>query len=112
LLFRLARTIRRVVADPNRAVGWKIFDVLFLGVGVVLVVLCLVSAGSDWLFLYFFLRPIVYVATERSWWEMPRMSRTARRRLDEARASKGAVPQGPWRTWDPIDAPAQPPSWR
>jgi hypothetical protein len=71
LLLRLVRTILRVVANPNRPIGWKIFDALFLSVGLVLVVVCLVNAGLDWLFLYFFFWPIVYVVTQRSWWEMP-----------------------------------------
>jgi hypothetical protein len=30
LLLRLVRTILRVVANPNRPIGWKIFDALFL----------------------------------------------------------------------------------
>lgn len=66
MLVRLAKTMWGVIANPNRAFGWKVFDVLFLGLGAVLVVLCLISTGVDWLFVYFFLWPIVYLITQRS----------------------------------------------
>jgi hypothetical protein len=70
----------RVLANPNRPIGWKIFDALSLSAGVVLVVICLVSAGPDRLFLYFFLWPIVYIVTQRSWWDNPGILGASRRR--------------------------------
>ena len=79
MLVRLVRTMSRVFANPNRPIGWKIFDALFLGGFVLLLLLCLFNTGVDWLFLCLFLWPVVYVVTQRSWWDMPRASKTSRR---------------------------------
>ena len=109
MLVRLAKTILSVLANPNRTFGWKVFDVLFLSAGVLVVVMCLISTGIDWLFLYFFLWPIVYLIAQRSWWEMPRGSKRTRRRPEESPATNGGRAPDEPRTWDPVDRWASPP---
>jgi hypothetical protein len=109
LLVRLVRTILRVFANPNRPIGWKIFDGLFLSAGVVLIVVCLLNTGLDWLFLYFFLWPIVYVVTQRSWWDMPRTSKSSRRPARPRDQLTPGLGDQKKRTWDPLDSPAKSP---
>jgi hypothetical protein len=107
LLVRLVRTMLRVTTNPNRPIGWKIFDALFLGGFVLLIVLCLFNSGVDWLFLCFFLWPVVYVVTQRSWWDMPRMARPSRRPATQGDRLTPGLGNSEQRSWDPLDSPAK-----
>ncbi len=104
----LFKTIDEIVGSPYRSRFWKIADVLFLGLLWFTTAMSVAiwidgHEWSTWSVIVRVLMPITIVATARSWYRHPRLSKRARQRLMERSSYSGSSDESESSSKAPLD---------
>ena len=104
----LFKTIDEIVGSPYRSRSWKIADVLFLCVlwSTTAISVAIWIDGhewSSWSVIVRVLVPLTIIATARSWYRHPRVSKRARQRLVERSSHPGSSDESGSSSKAPLD---------